>query len=57
MKCIKYKVSIKECRYTQESYGIVKLYNFIVSNYVEPLKPSNQMSTVKSDVNSLMSNY
>jgi hypothetical protein len=56
MKCIKCKVSIKECRHKyQESYGIVKLYNFIVSNCVEPLKPSNQMSTVKSDVNSQMS--
>jgi hypothetical protein len=26
------------------------LYNFIVSNYVEPLKLSNQMSTVKFQV-------
>jgi hypothetical protein len=32
----------------QESYGIVRLYNFTVSNYVE---------TVKSELNSQMSNY
>jgi hypothetical protein len=36
-----YKVNVY-----QESCGIVRLYNFIVSNHVEPLKPSNQMSTV-----------
>jgi hypothetical protein len=34
----------------QESCVIVRLYNFIASNYVEPLKPSNQMSTVKYQI-------
>jgi hypothetical protein len=42
-----YKESIKERDLYQESCGIVRLYNFIVSNYVELLTPSNQMSTVK----------
>jgi hypothetical protein len=41
----KYRVSIEE-----RVSGVLwncELYNFIVSNYVEALKPSNEMSTVK----------
>jgi hypothetical protein len=37
--------SVYKRMYNQESCGIVQLYNFIVSNYVDPLKLSNQMST------------
>jgi hypothetical protein len=41
-----YKVSIKE----RISRVELRLYNFIVSDYVEPLKPSNQVSTVNCQI-------
>jgi hypothetical protein len=47
--------SVYKRMYNQESYGIVQLYNFIVSNYVDPLKLSNQMSTVKCQIMSVVS--
>jgi hypothetical protein len=37
-------------RKIQSVSGIVPFYKFIVSNYVQPLKLPNQMSTVKYQI-------